>query len=247
MSMSSGLIDNNDLLRTPARYLARVKDAELRRELIAVGRRIDANPALEMPPSWWIKFAAWQPLLFEPGTSYHYSNIGYDLLGLIAERSSGKRISQLYEDTIFKPLDLEHTTYDPQGPIDGAHARGYNVAADGNLTDATNQHFGIGADGGIVSNAKETAAFLTALMAGRVVDGRQLRAMRGSALWNGGTASDCAGQAFGWSGGGIGFKSEVWVNADGSRVAVLLLNGGVAGDAGDPLAFATMQRLYCAA
>jgi D-alanyl-D-alanine carboxypeptidase len=247
MSMSSGLIDNNDLLRTPARYLTRVKDAQLQTDLIALGKRIDANPAVEMSPSWWIKFAAWQPLLFEPGTSYHYSNIGYDLLGRIAERSSGKRISQLYEETIFKPLDLDNTSYDPQGPIDGPHARGYNVAADGKLTDATNQHFGVGADGGIVSNAKETAAFLTALMAGRVVDGRQLRAMRGSALWNGGTASDCAEQAFGWSGGGIGFKSEVWVNAHGSRVAVLLLNGRVAGDVGDPLAFATMRRLYCAA
>ena len=48
--------------------------------------------------------------------------------------------------------------------------------------------------------------------------------MKGDNLWNGGTATGCADQAYGWSGGGNGYKTEVWVNGDGSRVAVLLLN-----------------------
>jgi len=49
-------------------------------------------------------------------------------------------------------------------------------------------------------------------------------AMEFENLWRGGESTGCAGQAFGWSGGGSGFKTEVWVDDRGSRVAVLLLN-----------------------
>jgi hypothetical protein len=68
--------------------------------------------------------------------------------------------------------------------------------------------------------------------------------MKSSGLWDGGTPTGCGGAAYGHSGAGAGFKADVWVSGDGSRVAVLLLNGR-----GDPLtdarAGAAMQRLYC--
>jgi D-alanyl-D-alanine carboxypeptidase len=36
-----------------------------------------------------------QPLAFEPGSQFRYTNIAYNLLGLIAERASGKRYEEL--------------------------------------------------------------------------------------------------------------------------------------------------------
>jgi hypothetical protein len=39
----------------------------------------------------------------------------------------------------------------------------------------------------------------------------------------------------------------VFVSPHGDRVAVLLLNGRVAGERGDVAAFEAMRRLYCAA
>jgi hypothetical protein len=52
------------------------------------------------------------------------------------------------------------------------------------------------------------------------------------------------------SGGGSGYKTDVWVNDDGSRVAVLLLNArhyDTAQPAADQAAHDTLARLYCGA
>ena len=116
--------------------------------------------------------------------------------------------------------------------------------------DTTDWHWGVSAEGGIVSNAKDTASFLTALMRGTLLNQQQLTAMEGDNLWNGGEPSGCAGHAYGWSGGGSGYKTDVWVNAGGSRVAVLLLNArhwDTAQPAADLAAHDALTRLYCGA
>jgi D-alanyl-D-alanine carboxypeptidase len=254
LTMTSGLVDNNDLTNASASeqpaYLARIKDAGLRAHLLDIAARIQENPAAEFSPMWWIRFAAWQPLLFTPGAGYHYSNIGYDILGLIAAHAGGKPLPTLYRERIFEPLGLHATAYDPQGPISGPHARGYGIGPDGTQTDTTDRHPGIGAEGGIVSDARDTATFLTALMRGELLERRQLTAMEGADLWLGGGPSGCAGQAYGWSGGGSGYKTDVWVDDGGSRVAVLLLNArhwDTAQPAADQASHDALARLYCGA
>jgi D-alanyl-D-alanine carboxypeptidase len=239
----SGIVDTNDIAREPARYIAGVRDRAARAGFERLARRFAADPSLEFPTTAWIRLAAWQPLLFEPGTDAHYSNIGFELLGLIAARASGEPISRLYRERIFEPLGLERTAYDPQGPIAGPHAHGYSVGAGGTLEDTTAWHGGIGAEGGLVSDATDTAAFLTALMRGRLLDPAMLAAMKRDAFWSGGEETGC-GTAYGHSGAGPGFKTNVWVSGDGSRLAVLLLNGR-AGDFGDALAASALRDLYC--
>ena len=252
--MSSGLIDNNDFNNASESvkrtYLARVKDAKLRAQLLATMARVEEDPATVFPEMLWIRWAAWQPLLFTPGGGFHYSNIGYDILGLIAARAGGKPLAALYRERIFQPLGLHATAYDPQGPISGPHAEGYGIEPNGTQYETTDWHWGVGAEGGIVSNAKETATFLTALMRGKLLDRRQLTQMKGENFWQGGAFSGCADQAYGWSGGGSGYKTDVWVNDDGSRVAVLLLNArhyDTAQPAADQAAHDTLARLYCGA
>ena len=172
------------------------------------------------------------------------------MLGLIAVRAAGTPLGRLYRERIFAPLGLEDTAYDPQGPIAGPHVRGYLLASGRAPIDVTDRHVAIGAGGGLVSNAEETAAFLRALMQGKLLDHRWLVEMRGAGLWYGGQPSGCAGPAYGWSGGGNGYKTNVWVSGDGSRVAVLLLNGRAGGSAqvfADASAGAALARLYCAA
>jgi D-alanyl-D-alanine carboxypeptidase len=192
--------------------------------------------------------AAWQPLLFAPGTDYHYSNVGYELLGLIAERAGGKPLAELYRQHIFEPLGLRQTAYDPQGPIAGPHASGYLLQPDGTTADATEWHWGVGADAGIVSDARETAAFLTALMRGRLLRPQSLDGMRGDDLWAGGKASGC-GPVYGWSGAAVGYKTDAWASADGTRVVVLLLNARRAdpNHQGDARATDSAMALYCSA
>src|SRR6185312_4434550 len=55
--------------------------------------------------------AARMPLLFEPGTRWDYSNIGYDTLGRIIEVVSGKPYDQYLHDTIFEPLGMQDTFF----------------------------------------------------------------------------------------------------------------------------------------
>jgi D-alanyl-D-alanine carboxypeptidase len=243
---TSGLIDNNDVMRDPELFFARVTDIAFRGQLLRVRSRLEQEPTAEFSPVLWIKLAAFQPLLAEPGTQVHYSNIGFEILGLIAARASGQSIESLYRERIFEPLGLTNTAYDPQGPISGQHARGYNVGPDGRLIDTTAAHPGIGAEGGVVSNAEETARFLVSLMQGKLLGAEQLALMKQSAFWSGGNATGCGDVAYGHSGAGAGFKTDVWVSGNGERVAVLLLNGR--GDAAaDERAGAAMRRLYCAA
>jgi D-alanyl-D-alanine carboxypeptidase len=247
LTMRSGLIDDNDIRRSPARYLRMVHDRALRGRMLAASRRVTADPDATFSPMLWVRWAAWIPLLSTPGTASHYSNIGYDVLGRIAERAGGEPLSRAFADRVFAPLALRRTAYDPQGPITGSHARGYFHDARGRWTDTTGRHAGIGAGGGIVADAPETAAFLTALMRGRVVGRGAVAGMRGRDLWEGGEPSGCGGNAFGWSGGGDGYKTNVWVDADGSRVAVLLLNARDVSDNVELRSSAALQRLYCAA
>ncbi len=254
LTMTSGLIDNNDLRNASASgqrtYLARVEDARLRAQLLATLARVDEDPAAVVSETFWIRWAAWQPLRFAPGGGSHYSNIGYDILGLIAARAGGEPLPALYRERIFQPLGLRATAYDPQGPLSGPHVQGYGIEPNGMQTDTTDWHSGVGADGGIVSSAKDTATFLTALMHGKLLNQQELAAMKAGSLWGGGEWSGCGGQAYGWSGGGSGFKTDVWVNDDGSRVAVLLLNArhyDTAQPEADQAAHDTLARLYCGA
>jgi D-alanyl-D-alanine carboxypeptidase len=236
----SGLVDNNDIVASPAPYISRVTDPAFRQSLIQLRRRLQRDPTVEFSPRVWIRLAAYQPLLSAPGTTYHYSNIGFEILGLVAERAGGESMGALYRHRIFEPLHLADTAYDPQGAISGPHARGYALGA---LRDTTAAHPGVGAEGGIVSNARDTARFLLALMRGDLLAPESLAKMK-EGFWSGGQPSGCRGAAFGHSGGGWGFKTDVWVAGDGSRVAVVLLNGR--GDTGtDYGAAELMHRLYC--
>lgn len=254
LTMSSGLIDNNDFANASESerqvYLARVKDAKLRAEIQATAARVQANPAAVVSPLLWVRWAAWQPLLFTPGEGNHYSNIGYEILGMIAARAAGKPLAELYRERIFAPLGLRATAYDPQGPIAGPHAHGYAIDPDAAPVDATAWHWGVGAEGGIVSDAKDTGTFLAALLRGRLLDRAHVAAMEGDDLWFGGQATGCADQAYGWSGGGSGFKTDVWVADGGRRVAVLLLNArhlSTEQQLADLESHNAMAKLFCGA
>ena len=53
------------------------------------------------------------PLICEPGTETHYSDIDYMILGLIVEKVTGKDLNTFLSETFFQPMGLEHITYTP--------------------------------------------------------------------------------------------------------------------------------------
>lgn len=48
---------------------------------------------------------------FEPGTAFHYSNTGYNMLATIIERVSGKRYDQFLQDEFLTPLQMNQTRF----------------------------------------------------------------------------------------------------------------------------------------
>jgi D-alanyl-D-alanine carboxypeptidase len=138
------------------------------------------------------------------------------------------------------------------------------MSAGGKLVDATTWTSGLAANGGIVSDAADEAHFLQALMRGQILKPAQLAALQTAyaedapGLANAGYGlgvviqqDGCAapGIAYAHNGGGGGYMSSVQVSPDGSRVAVVLINGygasTAAQDHENAALFNTMQSFYC--
>ena len=239
MHDTSGLIDDNDAYKATPKQLqtmfARVGDPKLHAQLLAAAANLKANPWAEVPSLLFIGLASWQPLVAVPGTTYHHSNIGWNVAGMIAAKAGGKPLPVLYRQRIFQPLGLHDTAFSPQGPIAGQHANGY-AASDGRLVDTTTMHPGKFADGAIVTNAQDEATFLRALMSGKLFNEQQWINLYGTP-----TGPGCGAAAYQGIGSGDGYRSYVWYASTGNHIAVLLLNKNVGNAA--PAA----QRLYCAA
>ncbi|WP_231734190.1 serine hydrolase domain-containing protein [Calycomorphotria hydatis] len=61
------------------------------------------------PLSTFLEKACGEPLLFQPGTSFCYSSMGYLLLGEIIARQSGQPAPQFLDDEFFAPLGMTST------------------------------------------------------------------------------------------------------------------------------------------
>ena len=57
--------------------------------------------------------AAATPLLFEPGTSWKYSNAGLDVAGAVIEVATGEKIEDHLKRVFFDPLGMKDTTFRP--------------------------------------------------------------------------------------------------------------------------------------
>ena len=57
--------------------------------------------------------AASQPLLFEPGTSVQYSNVGIDIGAAVVERVTGKRWEEFLKERVLDPLGMESSGFWP--------------------------------------------------------------------------------------------------------------------------------------
>jgi N-acyl-D-aspartate/D-glutamate deacylase len=79
--------------------------------------------------------SGWGEPLFPPGQRFEYSNPGYEMLALIAERVSGQSLRELLQDTVFGPLGMADTVVrDLTEPEIANRALGYSRKDDGSYT-----------------------------------------------------------------------------------------------------------------
>ncbi|MGF1508929.1 MAG: serine hydrolase domain-containing protein [Myxococcota bacterium] len=91
------------------------------------------------PPNQWVGMnfptramlldaAATQTMLYDPSTTFQYSNVGMALLGLVVEKVSGKPHNKFVEDEIMAPLGMKTATADlPNKELGKGFSRGYNL------------------------------------------------------------------------------------------------------------------------
>ena len=120
------------------------------------------------------------PLATDPGTAYQYS-VGYDVMGLIIERVSGKSMAAYFREQILGPLKMTSSGF--QVPADQAArlTTNYEVSADGLIpVDVPESSVWLrppllaAGGGGLVSTARDFAR-LTGMLLGRgTFDGAQI-------------------------------------------------------------------------
>jgi len=104
--------------------------------------------------------------LFEPGTSWYYSNTNYTLLGMVIEVAADMPLAEAYRTRIYDPLGMTSTFLDcyEDSVVDVVH--GYTGMGD-NITDLTELHESVGwAAGGLVSTAPDLITYARGLFSG---------------------------------------------------------------------------------
>ncbi len=100
--------------------------------------------------------------MFKPGEYWSYTNTGYLLLSLIIEEIESKTFSQVILDRISKPLNLK--------TLKAATKNEPNLALAHNKDSVIHKDYSIllGA-GGLFSNSKDMAVFLSTLLTGKII------------------------------------------------------------------------------
>lgn len=121
------------------------------------------------------------PLLYQPGTRWHYS-VSTDVLGHLVERISGESLDTFFEKRIFQPLGMKDTAfYVPQqkvgrfavcyGPAPG---KGLKVSDDPGESKFLEKPGFLSGGGGLVSTAGDYLLFCSMLLNQGELNGKRL-------------------------------------------------------------------------
>ena len=169
---------------------------------------------------------------FAPGQRFSYSNGGYVLLSMIAEKASGMSYPKFMSDYVFKPLNMKSTlVYDQSTPAIKNRAVGYDISGKKNDYDILTT-----GDGGMFSNTNDLYLWAQSLSTEKLVSKNTMKDAFTPAVLNNGEKSN---YGFGWglseknkkkyiihSGGLSGFRTFISHGLDDKQTYILLTNNG---------------------
>ena len=208
---------------------------------------LSGNFGYHWAPRQLVRLAVSHKPLFRPGTRWSYSNTNYVVAQLILEKVTGHTIGAELKRRIFQPLRLRNTSYPTTSGLPSPYAHGYRNFGKPPLVDVTGLSPSLApGSGAIVSIVRDVAEFYGALLAGRLLEPKELRAMKtvvsertgkvvssgpgyGLGIARSGVARpsvavnvSCAG--WGHSGELAGYDVSTAFSEDGRRQAVLMIN-----------------------
>ncbi len=118
------------------------------------------------------------PPRFRPGDGWHYSDTGYNLLGLVLERVAGKPLHELYREMLLDSLGMDDTyrpAYESPRPSIPGRPPAERYLGDmecGLWTSVMTADWG---GGGLVSTTEDLNTFLRSFVTGRVFADRRTK------------------------------------------------------------------------
>lgn len=232
-------------------------------------------PFMEKPTTVDAILANWgtQPLSFEPGSKWEYSNTGYAIAGRVIELASGMSLDAFIHSRITDKLGMHSALDSSTTPWDDSAPQGYETAAFGPLRPARPEgQYWVWAAGSLAMTASDLARWDIALMHDAILSGKSRKALATENLLSGGTGTNYGLGMFvrmtpegrlRWDHGGevAGFRSQNAIFPNDDTAIVVLTNGGgaasekvtagiesllfaPAADAAAPLALAKVRALF---
>jgi CubicO group peptidase (beta-lactamase class C family) len=197
-----------------------------------------------LPLAEAVKSYAAEPLMYQPGTGYTYSNEGLNTAGRVVEVVSGMPYEQFLQTRLFDPLEMKDTTFWPNAEQIARLPKSYKtnekgdgmtVAAITQLTLPFDDHehrFPIPA-GGLFSTAEDVVHFCQMLIDGGTFRGKRIlseaavremssnqdRQIKG-ASYGFGLNVNGSGKKFGHGGA---YKTEMRMNAETGSIMVFMV------------------------
>jgi CubicO group peptidase (beta-lactamase class C family) len=209
-----------------------------------------------------VRSFASEPLMFQPGTNYSYSNEGLNAAARIIEVVTGMPYEQFMQERLFWPLGMKDTTFWPTPEQIGRIAKSYRLDTGtrdlveqpvDQLTYPLNdrQHRYPMPAGGLFSTAADVSIFCRMILNGGMLDGKrylsQASLHKMTTQQNGGLGKTSYG--FGWSvsangfGHGGAYKNAMEIDVTKGRILIFMVqqNGPWGTAAGDGIVLKLQQ------
>jgi D-alanyl-D-alanine carboxypeptidase len=153
------------------------------------------GPRLNYSTAEMFDAATKDTLSFAPGERWQYSDVGYFLLGMIIERTSGRRYREFLEERFFKSLGMTATSLVDHTRIVKHRAAGYTIRNNELVNIRRVSQAELPSFGGVFSTVKDLVTWDAALAAGKVVKPATLAQMWTPVRLNSGVSYP---YGFGW-------------------------------------------------
>lgn len=124
-----------------------------------IGESVEYEPNSEMP-SLRDYLDDEAILVQEPGSSFMYSNVGFNLLELIIEEVTGQAFSEYMKDEVLTPLGMENAYFSWEDAFVGAIPNGYEFEG----TEVAPYVYPVLASGGLIASLPDIGRFAAAGM-----------------------------------------------------------------------------------
>lgn len=221
----------------------------------AVGESLLEPP----PPSDLLSYVEDEPLEFEPGSEYRYSNSDNIVVGLMLEAVTGQSYPDVLSTSVYGPLGLANTTLPTDATMPEPYVHGYAVDPPDPPEDLS-ELIAAGwswASGGVVSTPGDANAFVRGYVTGGTTDAatreQQFDFRRGHSEPPGpgknaaGLAifryrTDC-GTVYGHTGNTAGYTQFIAASEDGTRSATVSVNAQIT-PTSDEDRFPGLRRIF---